>query len=98
MSSLDFQRAKSSSKEGSPAGGDSQSVSSLEFTGDLTTRRQDTPGDDRSVASLELRMAAVTLDTPSSTGAEESFGDFNSAPETQNNNITGQLYLFWMCQ
>ena len=67
-------------------GSDSQSVSSLEFRGDLTARRMDTPGDDRSVASLELRLAAVTLDTPSSTGGmEESFGDFNSAPEQQMN-------------
>lgn len=87
VSSLDLQRAKSSSKEGSPAGGDSQSVSSLEFP------KQDTL-DDRSVASLELQATSLGAETPSA-GMEESFGEFSSVTDPHiASDLTSQQHSF----
>lgn len=78
ISSLDLPSGKQrpESKEDSPTG-DSQSVSSLEFGNPTNVSRfAGTPGDDRSIASLELKVVSTPDEGP--LRDQGGFGEYNT--------------------
>ena len=83
VNSLDLSsnKPRSSSKDGSPTV-DTQSVSSLEFGNPAAfSRKAGTPGDDRSIASLEFKAVQTPDEGP--LRDTSSFADFNSVSENQ---------------